>query len=125
MKAPLETKVAASSGAALLVTTVFAVLHWLAPSLRTPPDYVTGLLVTLVTLAAGYLAPHTSRIKPLTPAETVVLDRAWRNPPDLSAADRRRAENLRLTHAPGTPSFYPYPGEAVDPATPPAKETTP
>ncbi len=40
-------------------------------------------------------------------------------PSGLSASERRRAENLRLMHAPGTPSFYPYPGEP-EPAAPPA-----
>lgn len=67
--APLETKVAASSGAALLVTTLFAVLHWLDPHLGQPPAYVLGLLVTVVTLAAGWLAPHTSRTPQPAPPE--------------------------------------------------------
>ncbi len=78
--APLEAKVVASSGAALLVTTAFAVLHWLAPAVGAPPDYVTGLLVTLVTLAAGYLAPHTTRLKPLTLEELAALDHVLAGP---------------------------------------------
>jgi hypothetical protein len=38
-------------------------------------------------------------------SSAIAASHAWTD------AERRRAENLRLTHAPGTPSFYPYPGE--------------
>ena len=70
---PLETKVAAGSGASLLVGVIFGLAHfyhWFTP----PPTYVSLGLATLVTLAAGWLAPHTSRLKPLTKAQADLLD---------------------------------------------------
>ena len=108
--APLEAKVAASSGAALLVTTAFAVLHWLAPAVAAPPDYVTGLLVTLVTLAAGWLAPHTTRLKPLTAGELAALDHVLAGPqPAVSARPP-------ATYSTGTPP--PGFGQGYAPAAP-------
>lgn len=48
------------------------------------------------------------------------LKKALADTKPLSDSERRRAEDMRLTLAPGTPSFYPYPGEPPVPAQPPA-----
>jgi hypothetical protein len=48
-------------------------------------------------------------------SSAIAASHAWTD------AERRRAENLRLTHAPGTPSFYPYPGESADAFPPPVR----
>ncbi len=58
--APPETKVVAGTGTAFLVSAIFTALHywWHVPI---PPIYLTGAITTLVTFAAGYLAPQTSR----------------------------------------------------------------
>lgn len=61
MSAPLETKVAASSGAALAVTTIIAALDQWVPAFTPPSAQLTALIITLVTLVAGWVAPHTSR----------------------------------------------------------------
>src|SRR5258708_1292080 len=108
--APLEAKVAASSGAALLVYAVFAVLHWAAPSLRTPPQDVVTVLTVLATLTAGYLAPHTTRLKPLTAGELAALDHVLAGPqPAVSARPP-------ATYSTGTPP--PGFGQGYAPAAP-------
>jgi len=61
MSAPVETKVVAGSGAALVVATIFGALAYWVPGFQSPPAYLTSLIVTIVSLAAGYLAPHTPR----------------------------------------------------------------
>lgn len=77
MRNGIETKVAASTGASLAVTIAFAVIHWLDPQLAMPPAVIIGGLTTLVTLGAGYLAPHTHQVpSPVKPSPTFTLSRA-------------------------------------------------
>ncbi len=69
----VETKVAASSGTALVVSVLFALAghyHWFAP----PPPAVTASIVTLLTAVVGWLAPHTSR--GLSPAEVAMIEKS-------------------------------------------------
>ena len=70
----IEKKVGWSTAASLAVTITFGIVHWLAPGLSTPPAYIVGGLATLVTFAAGYLAPHT-HLRPEPPPE-----RGWVGP---------------------------------------------
>jgi len=125
LPAGIETKVGASAGIGGVVSLVFglaAYYKWFTP----PPPYLSGGIVAAVSAVAAWLAPHTSRLKPLTPEQNATL----------SDADRDRAEKMRLALAPGTPSFYPYPGETVShtgstvtyenpPGQPPADPTLP
>lgn len=58
MRSPVETKVAAGGGAGALVSLLFGLAgqyHWFAP----PSPYLTALAVTVLSFAAGWLAPHT------------------------------------------------------------------
>jgi hypothetical protein len=71
---PVEAKVAAATAVSLLAGAVVALLNGLADTpalLAGLPLWASGLLVALVpallTLAAGYAAPHTPR-RDLTPA---------------------------------------------------------
>ncbi len=61
----IETKTGAATGAAFLVSTVFAALHYWW-HVQVPPVYLTGAITTVVTFAAGYLARHTPRPGTLT-----------------------------------------------------------
>jgi len=127
--APLETKVAASSGAAFAVSTVFDALNywWHVPL---PPLYLTGAITFLVTLAAGYLAPHTSRLKPLGAVEAAALDRALAVPPAVSHTGppgalfsyENRPAGATAVRPPSVPGLQAPP---VAPAEPHQEGTTP
>ncbi len=54
---------------------VLQLLQTYVRGFHAPPAATTAAVVTAVTLAAGWLAPHTSRPKLLTAEETAVLDR--------------------------------------------------
>ena len=72
--APIETKVTASSGAALLAVAALAALNHWVPGFRPVAPYVAPAVAWLATLAAGYLAPHTHlRPEPVHPL-TLTLD---------------------------------------------------
>ncbi len=73
MRGPVETKVAAGGGAGALVSLLFglaAQYGWFTP----PSSSLTALAVTVLSFAAGWLAPHTTRLKPLTAGELAALD---------------------------------------------------
>jgi hypothetical protein len=67
-----ETKVAASTTVGGLITIVYMLAqqyHWFTP----PGPTLTAAIVAAVSGLVGYLTPHTSRLKPLTPAQHAAL----------------------------------------------------
>jgi len=58
---PPETKVVASGVAGYLISLILQLLQSYVPHFHAPPAATIALLITTVTIIAGYLAPHTPR----------------------------------------------------------------
>lgn len=103
VKGPVETKVAAGGSSGVLVTLLFGLAanyHWFTP----PPPYLTALVVTAVTFASGWLAPHTPRAAPATPTlvEQMSGPLVSAAPPTVAAAGSVRSSATGPVQPPAT-----------------------
>ncbi len=116
----IETKVGASAGAAFLVSTVFAALHYWW-HVAVPPIYITGPITTLVAFAAGYLAKHTPR--PGAPLPPIVQFTGKVSESDVAAVRSAFGEAMRAQPATATaaavPPGWPDTTAYTQPAAPP------
>lgn len=113
------------SAAAAIYAAVIMVINVRAHHAAVDPKVIVAALS-----AAGYLVTRfyvTPTADPKDGAGRALLPLKPLPPGHgLSDAERRRAENLRLMHAPGTPSFYPHPGETTaTPTAPPSAAPQP
>jgi hypothetical protein len=116
--APIETKVAASGLAGLVATGLLMAARQYWPGFHATPDTVS-LLVTVVTLAVGYLAPHTSRPAPQGQVTTGTTQPA--STPQLAQFTGETLTSPPFAAA-SQPTANPQP---PDPTPPPAQGATP
>jgi hypothetical protein len=56
----IETKVAAGGAVGAIVTAILQLVQTYAPGFHIPPATTTALVVTILTVAGAFMAPHTT-----------------------------------------------------------------
>ena len=98
VKGPPEWKVAIPTTLGGIITVLTLALHEYVPGFHPPSAALVAGIVTTVYGIAGYLAPHTSRLRPL-PADATVTLPTSPAPNDPVAASRALLERAGVPPA--------------------------